>query len=153
MGRQALRERTAEQTDRRAAAVVDELVATESAEVLERIAVRLEQARVTNPLIRTMQLWNLSHADVAKMFDISRQSIAKWMNVGVPADRISAVADLAAATDILARHIKHERIPAVVRRRAPALDDRSLLELATGSETRAVLAACRSMFAFGNVDG
>jgi hypothetical protein len=56
------------------------------------------------------------------------------------------VADLAAATDLLDRYVKRERIAAVVRREAPALDGRSLLDLAEGGDTEAVLARTREMF-------
>jgi hypothetical protein len=60
------------------------------------------------------------------------------------------VADLAAATDLLVRHLQRDRIPAVVRRPAPALGRRSLLELLDAGEAHGVLAACRAMFAFGD---
>jgi hypothetical protein len=41
-----------------------------------------------------------------------------------------ALADLAAATDILERYVRRDRIPAVVRRRADVLGGLSLLEIA-----------------------
>jgi hypothetical protein len=131
--------------------VVADLLARESPEVLERVSVRLERLRAVHPLDRVMQTWELSHADVGRMFSISRQAIAKWLNIGVPAERATAVADMAAATDLLQRHIKPDRIAAVVRRPAPALGGQSLLDLAAAGETAAVLAACRAMFQFGNV--
>ena len=40
---------------------------------------------------------------------------------------------------------------AVVRRPAPALGGKSLLDLASAGDTTAVLVACRAMFQFGNV--
>ena len=58
------------------------------------------------------------------------------------------MADLAAATDLLVRHLKRDRIPAVVRRPSPALDVESLVALWGRGETRMVLAACRDMFRF-----
>lgn len=137
--------------DHRAEAVVSQLLATESPDVLARIAVRLDQARAVHPLDRVMRAWDLSHADVATMFSLSRQAIAKWLHVGVPAERATSVADMAAATDLLQHHLKSDRIPAVVRRPAPALGGRSLLDLAEAGEFTAVLAACRAMFQFGNV--
>ena len=139
------------QADERADAVVADLLARESPEVLERVSVRLDRLRAVHPLDRVMQAWDLSHADVGRMFSISRQAIAKWLNIGVPAERATAVAAMAAATDLLQHHLKPDRIPAVVRRPAPALGGRSLLDLAAAGETTAVLAACRAMFQFGNV--
>jgi hypothetical protein len=44
--------------------------------------------------------------------------------------------------------VKRERIPAVVRRPAPALDNRSLLDLVAAGDSRGALVACREMFAF-----
>ena len=139
------------QADERADAVVADLRARESPEVLERVSVRLDQLRAVHPLDRVMQAWDLSHADVGRLFSISRQAIAKWLNVGVPAERATAVADMAAATDLLQRYLKPDRIPAVVRRAAPAIGGRSLLDLASAGETAAVIVACRAMFQFANV--
>ncbi len=65
---------------------------------------------------------------------------------GAPAARAAAVADISAATDILDRYAKRERIPAVVRRAAPNLGDVSLLDLATQGQTRKVAESVASMF-------
>jgi hypothetical protein len=127
---------------------VAELFATHQHLDLEKVADELDRRRRTSPLDRVMERWALSHAHVAAMFGVSRQAVAKWLTVGVPAERATAVADLAAATDQLERHIKRDRIAAVVRRPAPALDGRSLLELATLGDFGAVLVACREMFEF-----
>ncbi|MCU1392708.1 MAG: hypothetical protein JWM34_1136 [Ilumatobacteraceae bacterium] len=134
---------------RRAAQVVAELTTNEPPEVLAEVAVRLDRIRSFHPLERVMQRWALSHADVADMFGLSRQAIGKWLNIGVPAGRLTAVADMAAATDLLERYLQPDRIAAVVRRPAPALGNRSLLDLATAGDTAGVLAACRAMFEFG----
>jgi hypothetical protein len=115
---------------------------------LEQLADELDRLRRISPLGRVIELWGLSRSDVAEMFAVSRQAVAKWLSVGVPTDRAAAVANLAAATDLLDRHIHRDRIAAVVRRPAPALAGRSLLELATDGDTAAVLTACREMFAF-----
>jgi hypothetical protein len=48
-------------------------------------------------------------------------AVSKWLEQGVPAERVETVADLAAATDLLVRYLQRDRIPAVVRRPAPAL--------------------------------
>jgi hypothetical protein len=88
----------------------------------------------------------LSNAEAARLFGVSRQAFSKWLESGVPADRVPAVADLAAATDLLDRRIKRERIPAVVRRTSPLLQGRSLLEMAEAGEHAAVRAAVASMF-------
>jgi hypothetical protein len=98
------------------------------------------------PLDRWLGLWGLSDADGARAFGVSRQAVGKWRRTGVPSHRAPAVADLAAATDILDRKVKRERIPAVVRRSAPALGRRSLYDLACEGRHTEVLAAVREMF-------
>ena len=56
------------------------------------------------------------------------------------------IADIAVATDLLDRHLKRERIPAVVRRVAPALEGRSLYDMAAEGLHREVRDAVESMF-------
>ena len=62
-----------------------------------------------------------------------------------------AVAGLAAATDLLVRYLKRERIPAVVRRPIPALGGVSLMHLLDRGDTRKLQGACRDMFRFDRV--
>jgi hypothetical protein len=110
----------------------------------------LDRERAQVDLERILAVWGLSQADAASLFGVSRQAIAKWLARGVPAGRIEAVSDLAAATDLLVRHLKRDRIPAVVRRQSPGLGGGSLLELVATGRTREALDACRRMFRFGD---
>ena len=96
-------------------------------------------------------MWNLNRSEAGASFGVSRQALTKWLDGGVPEERAAAVADLSAATDLLVRHLRRGRIPAVVRRPAPALGGRSLLDLLGTGDIAAVLRACRSMFAFGDL--
>lgn len=111
-----------------------------------RLVDELDRAVRTEPLERFIELWDLSNAGAARVFGVSRQAFSKWLKTGPPAARATAIADLSAATDMLDRHVKRERIPAVVRRQAKALGDRSLLEMAEAGDTQAVAAAVRDMF-------
>lgn len=113
---------------------------------LERVVDALDARRTGEDLGRVLAVWDLSQADAGRLFDVSRQAVGKWLANGVPVERAAAVADLAAATDILVHHLKRERIPAVVRRPAPALDGASLLDLVAAGDTRGTLEACRAMF-------
>lgn len=107
--------------------------------------------RLAHPALdRLLAVWDLSQADAARLFGVTRQAIGKWRAQGPPAGRAGALADLAAATDLLVRHLKRDRIPAVVRRPATRLEGRSLLDLAAAGRTRDLLLACREMFAFGD---
>ena len=120
---------------------------------LDDLAAELDRRRRVAGIRHLMEVWDLSLADVATMFGVSRQAVSKWVAVGVPAERAPAMADLAAATDLLVRHLRRDRIPAVVRRAAPAVGDRSLLALAADGRAAEVLAATRSMFAFERANG
>ena len=106
----------------------------------------LDQRIRSRPLERLLTLWDLSAAQGAQLFGISRQAFAKWLKAGPPAERAEAVAALAAATDLLDHHLKRERIAAVVRRKAPQLSGKSLLELANAGEYTKVHSAIEMMF-------
>lgn len=101
-------------------------------------------------LARVLKVWGLSQAKAAELFGVSRQAVGMWLQRGLPAERLAAVADLAGATDILARQLKADRIPAVVRRPAQRLQGKSLLDLVGDGRTKEVLIACRQMFTFGD---
>lgn len=117
---------------------------------LDAFVEAFERQRGGMDLGRVMRVWGLSQSDAGRLFGVSRQAVAKWLRAGVPVERVVAVADLAAASDLLVRYLKRDRIPAVVRRPAPALGDRSLLDLVGEGDTRAVLEATRAMFSFGD---
>lgn len=142
---QPTRARAARNADDRPEALAARLVAERPPEWLDRLSDELDQRRIGRELQRTLEVWGLSQAEAARLFGVSRQAIGKWIATGVPADRTPAVADLAAATDLLVRHLRRERIPAVVRRAAPIAGEASLLDLA-GDDPRRALDAVRAMF-------
>ena len=129
-------------TPRAAAATI---AAAADPEWTRKFVDELDRAVRTEPLERFVELWGLSNSAAASVFGVSRQAFSKWLKNGSPAGRSEAVADLAAATDRLDRYVKRERIPAVVRRPAPMLGDRSLLDLASDGETRRVAEAVETM--------
>ena len=97
------------------------------------------------PLERLMATWDLSAAGAGRVFGVTRQAVAKWRGSGVPDDRAVALADLSAATDVLERYVRRDRIPAVVRRPAEVLGGRSLLELAESGRYDEVRRGAASM--------
>ncbi len=113
---------------------------------LRELTNALDRRVRTSPLERFVTLWGLSGAEAARAFGVSRQAFAKWSDNGVPGDRETAVADLATATDVLARRVKRERIPAVVRRQAEVLQGLSLYEMACGGRHEEVRDAVQRMF-------
>ena len=102
-------------------------------------------------LARAIEVWQLSQAKVASLFGVSRQAFAKWLQRGVPADHAVAVANLRAATELLERYLKRDRIPAVVRRPISKLDGVSLLDLLRQGDTNRLLSACQDMFGFERI--
>ena len=103
---------------------------------LDAFTARLDRLRGAASFRRTIEVWGLS------------QAAGKWLRRGAPPERAVAIADLSATTDLLVRHLKRDRIPAVVRRPIPALGGESVVALSARGETRTVLAACRDMFRF-----
>lgn len=115
---------------------------------LDEFAEYLDRRRSGQSLVRTLDVWGLNQSEAARLFRVSRQALSKWLAQGVPAERVETVADLAAATDLLVHHLKRDRIPAVVRRNVPVLDNQSLLGLLELGNSRDILQACRDMFSF-----
>lgn len=113
---------------------------------LRQLTDDLDRRVRTAPLERFLALWDLSAAEAARVFGVSRQALSKWRKLGVPPERTPALADLSAATDALDRRLKRERIPAVVRRNAPALGNTSLYEMAAEGRHREVREAVKTMF-------
>ncbi len=124
--------------DQAAERVARDADATWARAFLKQLESKLETEPGERDLERFMQTWDVPAAGVARIFGVTRQAVAKWRRHGVPADRASAVADLGAATDVLLRYVRPERIPAVVRRPADLLGGRSLVELVEAGDTESV---------------
>lgn len=127
------------------------LVREADGEWLSEFTRSLRRQSARDELGRVLDAWGLSQSAAANLFGVSRQAVTKWLSRGVPEERLEAVADLSAATDLLVRYLKPSRIPAVVRRAAPRLDGgKSLIDLVAAGRTHDVLVACREMFSFGD---
>ena len=86
----------------------------------------------------TMKVWGLTPRQVDDAFRAWRSN----------ADLLHAMSDLTAATDLLVRYLKADRIPSVVRKRIPGCRGDSLLTLLKRGDTRKLLTTCRDMFRF-----
>ena len=115
---------------------------------LDAFAESLDRRRASRSFARTIEVWGLSQAEAARLLGVSRQAIGKWLRQGIPPERVCEISDLAAATDLLLRYLKRDRIPAVVRTPIRALDGMSLTDLLGRRDTRTLLSACRTMFRF-----
>lgn len=112
---------------------------------LDRFESAIARQRSAAALERILAIWHLSKAEAAGVFGVSRQALTKWSQHGVPPDRAVAVGNLAAATDLLVRYLRRDRIPAVVRRPFDDADGLTLLQLAT-DDSAVALGHVRRMF-------
>ena len=115
---------------------------------LDAFIEHLDRQRSGRSLARTLAVWGLSRAEAARLLGVSRQAVGKWLEHGVPAERATLVADLAAATDVLVHYLKRDRIRAVVRRPLPERQNTSLVQMLAQGDSGELLATCRNMFDF-----
>lgn len=126
------------------------LIAADTSAVQDFVQI-LERLLSIDPLPRIERVWQVSASEVATMFGVSRQAYSKWQLSGVPAERRGDVNDLSVATQELLTYVKSDRIPAVVRRKAPRFDNMSLLEIAEERGVSEVLKAVRETFDLSRV--
>jgi hypothetical protein len=117
------------------------------------LADELDRRLSGRELERILRIWNMSRTELGHILGVSRQALSKWIADGVPADRVSQVADLASITDLLARYVKRDRIPAVVRRAASNLGNASLIDLISEGRSDEAVALSREMFTFADAHG
>ena len=87
---------------------------------------------------RTMKVWGLTARQAQDTFGALQSST----------DLQCAISDLTAATDLLVRYLKADRIPAVVRKQIPALGGVTLVSLLKQGDTKTLLTTCGDMFRF-----
>lgn len=126
--------------------LAQELVESADPGWLRELVDALDREVRTAPLQRLLTLWDLSNAAAARLFGVSRQAFSKWLAGGPPGDRADDVARVAAITDLLDRYVKRERIPAVVRRPAPVLGGRSIVEMLEAGDHEEAAEAVTAMF-------
>ena len=97
---------------------------------------------------RTIATWDLNQAEADRIFGVSRSVVDMWRQQGMLPQAIS---ELDAATSLLHRYLKADRIPVVVRRPIQARDGMSLLQMLEQGDTTSLLMTCRDMFQFEQV--
>jgi hypothetical protein len=112
--------------------------------------VRLELRLGESDLARIQAVFGLSVTELAQLFGVRRQAVGAWLAAGVPTARRAKVATVAAIADILAYRLKHERIPGIVRRAAPAYGGRSMVEVIAADEQEWLLASVRGSFDYSS---
>ena len=90
---------------------------------------------------RTIQVWGLTPTQADDTFGALQSST----------DLQCAISDLTAATDLLVRYLKTDRIPVVVRKQIPTRGGVSLVSLLKQGDTKMLLTTCCDMFRFERV--
>ncbi len=129
------------------------LLGEHDTEWIAALAEELDRRLSGRELERILRVWNLSRTELGRILGVSRQALSKWITDAVPPDRVSQVADLGSITDLLTRHVKRDRIPAVIRRAAPNLGNVSLMDLIEEGRTGEAVELTRLMFTFADAHG
>lgn len=115
-----------------------------------RLAGELARQRSAVALAALIDAWDLTRDEAARLFGVAPTTLARWGRAGVPAARARTLAALTAAQGLLARHLRPERIPVVLRRPCAHAQGHTLLELTTAGPAQ-LRAQVRAMFAWGAV--
>lgn len=97
-------------------------------------------------LSRVQDLFALSRTELAGLFGITRQAVSKWLEEGVPPARQPKLLTVLDLAELLARQLQAGRLPAVVRRPAPAFGDRSMIEVIAADHHQELLAQVERSF-------
>jgi transcriptional regulator with XRE-family HTH domain len=73
--------------------------------------------------------WQLSTAEAARLFGVTRQAMQQWLEGGVPPARQPKVLAVLRIADLLSRNIRPERIPGIVRSPSSGYDGATMLQL------------------------
>jgi hypothetical protein len=122
------------------------LIAERDPGFVRKVVIQLDEVLKRTPLEKLRELWGITDAEAARMFGVSRQAYAKWLENAPPADRAPAIAALDDATELLERHLKRERIAAVVRRPSALTNGLTLIQMAEQGKYDELLAAVQAMF-------
>lgn len=91
--------------------------------------------------------------ELALIFKTAPAEIRDWFVDGIPPELDNAVTDLVAAASELQRNIRPERIAVVVRNPAPALNGRSLVQVAIEDGPAAMRTAVAETFDVRRING
>lgn len=98
------------------------------------------------PLRRMTDVFALSTTELGRLFGVSRQAAAQWLEEGPPPARQAKAVTAAAIADIFDRRLKRSRIPGVVRRPADAYEGSTALELIEADRQEWLLDSVRASF-------
>jgi hypothetical protein len=89
-----------------------------------------KRARTAATLLdRIQEIFELSTAELARLFGVRRQAVGQWRERGLPGARQEKAAATAAVADLLSHRLRPDRIPGAARRPAAAYGGRTMLEM------------------------
>jgi DNA-binding transcriptional regulator YiaG len=97
-------------------------------------------------LKRVMELLELDRTELAGLFDVKRQAVEQWEQRGVPVDRQAKLVTIVAIVELLGQRLLPSVLPGVVRRKAPAYQGRSMLQMIAEDKHEALLESIRESF-------
>lgn len=97
-------------------------------------------------LRRVMELLELDRTELAGLFDVKRQAVEQWEQRGVPVDRQAKLVTIVAIVELLGQKLLPGALPGVVRRKAPAYQGRSMLQMIAEDKHEALLESIRESF-------
>ena len=120
---------------------------------LEAVSEQLNRRLPATSFARNLQVWNVNEEETARIFEVNSETVREWLEGELPSAIAQTVSDIGAATDLLTRHLKRDRIPAVVRRGMERYGGHSLMDMLMDGDTEKILTICRSMFEFERANG
>jgi len=107
-----------------------------------------ETALTKSPVLlkRVMELLELDRIELAGLFDVKRQAVEQWEQRGVPVDRQAKLVTIVAIVELLGQKLLPSVLPGVVRRKAPAYQGRSMLQMIAEDKHEALLESIRESF-------
>lgn len=109
-------------------------------------AATLELDRQKPPLQRIADVFDLSMTELGRLFGVTRQAVAGWMERGVPSARQPKVHTILELCELLERNLRRESISAIARKRASAYGGRSMLEMIATDRHEQLLEKTRASF-------
>ena len=97
-------------------------------------------------LKRVMELLELDRTELASLFDVKRQAVEQWEQRGVPVDRQAKLVTIVAIVELLGQKLLPGALPGVARRKAPAYQGRSMLQMIAEDNHEALVESIRESF-------
>ncbi|TMK15484.1 MAG: helix-turn-helix transcriptional regulator [Actinobacteria bacterium] len=92
-------------------------------------AVLDELAGAGSAIRSLLSAWQLSIAEAARLFGVTRQAMQQWLAGDVPPARLPKVLAVVRIADLLSRNIRPERIGGIVRSPVPGYAGATMLQL------------------------